>query len=276
MKRKIEGVPIATILKEREVVVSGARALEVTFKYIDVKDSKVLVNVYILKDKDVYIITLEDKDRFYSTFTQILSTFKFIEKTPKITLSYIDVSFSSSVKGTISLTSPDAKIEETKYISCLASIPGKKEYDGNFTLNFKESSLDLGRMFFAEGTGHDGTLFTKKLNPDNPEQDFIILFQYGSCNFEIAKFYRYDFVNQKLMQYKFRKKNGSIQNEIYGGLLDIPPSEDLISRLDVLPSRDFISKFYDNGIGKVRATKWRFNNKNNIFEEVYSWLEELE
>jgi len=69
------------------------------------------------------------------------------------------------------------------------------------------------------------------------------------------------------MQYKFRRKNGQIWNEIY-----VSPTDDF---LEILPSKDFISKAYDNSIVKYRVTKWRFNDEENIFEEVDSWLEEL-
>ena len=121
-------------------------------------------------------------------------------------------------------------------------------------------------MTFIEDSHHDGTLWIKKLNPKN-DQDFIILLQYLSCNSERARFYGYDFTRQDLIQYKFRRKNGEINNEIYVG-----PRDDF---LEVLHSKDFISEVYDNSIGKYKSIKWRFNSKENIFEEIESWLKDL-
>lgn len=84
LKRKIEKVPIAVVLEEREIIVNSIKAIEVTFRYTNVKDSKVLIKVYIPKDNDVYKITLADKNLFYPLFNQMLSTFRFIGEVEEI------------------------------------------------------------------------------------------------------------------------------------------------------------------------------------------------
>lgn len=196
---------------------------------------------------------------------KILSTLRFLEG-QKINLSYADVGFSKDIQGKIYLSSQDVIIQETKNIFCGAPVAGKKQYEGNFNLEFKESSFNLGEMFFAEGTAHDGTIIVRKLNPENPNQDFVILFQYGSCNHEIVQIYGYDFLNKKLAQLKFKRRDGGMQNEIYVGA---------DGDFEVLASKEIIEKFYDNSIGKNRVTKWKFDNKENIFKEIDSRLEEL-
>ncbi len=173
-----------------------------------------------------------------------------------------DVHFSDEVQGTVYLTSADADPEIIKNSYCGGSA-GSREYRGDFTLSFRDSNLGLGALVFDENSRHDGALLIKKLNPDN-EQDFIIILQYGTCNFEMAKFYGYDLASSKLMRYEFRRKDGFMQDEIYVG----PREEDF----EVLSSREFVTEVYDNSIGKYRVSRWRFNDGENVFEEVESWL----
>ena len=167
-------------------------------------------------------------------------------------LSSTDVYFSEEKQGKIALYSPDMRIDENKSIWCGGPVVGSKKYQGNFYLSFEDLKLDIGAMNFIEDSRNDGKLWIKKLNPKN-NQDFIIILQYGSCNHNEAKFYGYDSVQEKLVQYKFRKKSGEIWNEIY-----VAPSDDF---LKILSSKNFSSTLND-------GLMWKFNDDENIFEEV--------
>lgn len=167
-------------------------------------------------------------------------------------LSSADVYFSEEEQGKVLLYSPDMKIGENKSIWCGGPVIGSKKYQGNFYLSFKNSELNIGEMNFIEDSRNDGELWIKKLNPKN-NQDFIIVLQYGSCNHNEAKFYGYDFVQKKLVQYKFKKKDGKIWNEIY-----VAPADDF---LNILSSKNFSSTLND-------GLMWKFNDKENIFKEI--------
>jgi hypothetical protein len=167
-------------------------------------------------------------------------------------LSSVDVYFSEEKQGKITLYSPDMKIDENKSIWCGGPVIGSKKYQGNFYLSFENSKLNIGKMNFIEDSRNDGKLWIKKLNPKN-NQDFIVILQYGSCNYNEAKFYGYDFVQKKLVQYKFKKKSGEIWDEIYVGPTD--------NFLKILSSKNFSSTLNDGLL-------WKFNDEENIFEEI--------
>ncbi len=167
-------------------------------------------------------------------------------------LSSADVYFSEEEQGKITLYSPDMKIDENKSIWCGGPVVRSKKYQGNFYLSFEDSKLDIGEMNFIEDSRNDGKLWIKKLNPKN-NQDSIVILQYGSCNHNEAKFYGYDFEQEKLVQYKFKKKSGEIWDEIY-----VAPADNF---LKILSSKNFSSTLND-------GLMWRFNDKENIFEEI--------
>ena len=167
-------------------------------------------------------------------------------------LSSADVYFSKENQGKVALYSPDMKTDENKSIWCGGPVVGAKKYQGNFYLSFKDSELNIGEMNFIRDSRNNGELWIKKLNPKN-NQDFIVIFQYGSCNHNEAKFYGYDSAQKKLVQYKFKNKSGEIWDEIY-----VAPSDDF---LKILSSKNFSSTLNDGLI-------WRFDSKDNIFEEI--------
>ena len=164
-------------------------------------------------------------------------------------LSSANVYFSKENQGKVLLYSPDMKIGENKSIWCGGPVIGSKKYQGNFYLSFEDSELNIGKMNFIEDSCNDGKLWIKKLNPKN-NQDFIVILQYGSCNHNEAKFYGYDFVQKKLVQYKFKKKSGEIWNEIY-----VAPADNF---LKILSSKNFSSTLND-------GLMWKFNDEENIF-----------
>ncbi len=206
------------------------------------------------------------KNKYSGNIDEILQKEPSMLTGSKIHLSTANVYFSEDVQGIFSLDLSNAEIKIIKYPYGGAPVVGAKQYAGEAILSFGESKLNLGKRTFVENTSHDGVLLVKKLNPNN-DQDFIIIPQYGTSSWEMVRFYGYDFMNQSLMQYNFKYKNGKIWNEIC-----VSPIKDNL--LEILFSKDFISRGYDNSIGKFRVCKWRFNNEENIFKEVESWLEE--
>lgn len=169
-------------------------------------------------------------------------------RTGEITISNANVYFSETAKGEVSLYSPNVEVRITKFSYCGAPVKGAKEYSGDFYFSFGESKLSLGKMYFAENTYHDGNFIIKQLDTVNLRRDFIVILQYGTCSWEFARFYRYDFKNQALEQYHFKWHNENKTPEI---ALSLTKGE----LLEILPNKDFISRSYDNSIGKFRMSK---------------------
>jgi len=117
---------------------------------------------------------------------------------------------------------------------------------------------------FAEGTFHNGELFVLKLNPQANE-DFIAFGQYGSCNGDYLEFYRFDLVAKKIVPIFFRTKNDS-EMGVYVGL---GRTGDIKSVVEILPSREFITRGYNNATG-YEASKWKFDASQKTFVEVAS------
>ncbi|MFH1233888.1 MAG: hypothetical protein V1649_04555 [Patescibacteria group bacterium] len=208
-------------------------------------------------------------------YNQMLFTFKFLNESDvnnsKINLSSTPVNFSQEIKGTLSLNLINAVVGVVGEGDIYAGAPvaGAKTYTGDAVLSFEgsnsqKSELALGKIVFVENTFHDGNILIKKLNPVN-DQDFIVIPQYGTSNFEMVKFYGYDLVQKKLIQYNFKWGVGSITNEIYF----FPREADF----KILPSKEFVVKVYDNSIGKYRVYQWKFNGRENIFELLDSKIE---
>lgn len=190
-------------------------------------------------------------------------------KNSRTPLSKAHVYFSPNAQGTVSLYSPNIKIEKNNFSYCGAPVEGAKEYSGDFYLSFGKLRLSLGRMVFVENTSHGGNFIIKQLDRENLRRDFIILLQYGTCCWEFAKIYGYDFKKQNLIQYSFKWHNANLTRDIsFSWTKDSP--------LKILPNKDLIFRVYDNSICKFRVSEFRLNNKENIFEEVEHWIEPLD
>jgi len=201
------------------------------------------IYIYDIAYREEVIENVPDWPEKKTNIDKILSTFQFLENnSAKIILASKDIYFSDKIKGQISL--------ETYY--------------GDAQLSFKAadaiiSELFLGSMTFTESRYQ---LMVKKLNPKN-NQDFIVLQVVVTSNSDAASFYGYDFSKNKLIKYIFQQENNATTGVIY------------FQNIDFLSSKDFVTRFYDNGIGKIRVATWRFDDQNNIFKQINFNLETL-
>ncbi len=206
--------------------------------------------------------------KLFSFFVLLIITFAgiflyfFLKSTsepPGEPLSKNNVYFSNNIKGEITLHSLDQRVEKSGDVpSCLMPKKGMEIITGHFSLRFKGQGMGLGEMSFVKNTPYDGTLNIMKLDPES-DQDFIIIYQYGSCNFNLTRIYGYDLKTNYLIQYSFLKKNNEKIDEVNG----------MVEQLS--SSKEFTTQYYDNGSGTNKVSKWKFNNKNGAFEEVQSW-----
>ena len=104
-----------------------------------------------------------------------------------------------------------------------------------------------------------------KLNPTS-DQDFIAISQYGACNYNELSLYSFDLQKQQLRQYQFQSQQGELLDKVA-----IDPSG--VVKFEILPTREFITRFYNNARGTLELTQWRFNPQNGVFSTVRSWTE---
>jgi len=263
------------IVSQEEITFKGYKTLKVESVAV-YEEKKSMYTFYCINFPPSPII-ISFGDQFKSQANQILSTFKFVEPTKKIVLSTKKVYFFENAQGEINLYSHDFDVETTVDLSSeplkpgesgiycgTAQSAGKKVYEGNFKLSFQGRDSDIGSKMFAEGTFHNGELFVLKLNPQANE-DFIAFGQYGSCNGDYLEFYRFDLVAKKIVPIFFRTKNDS-EMGVYVGL---GRTGDIKSVVEILPSREFITRGYNNATG-YEASKWKFDASQKTFVEVAS------
>ncbi len=172
---------------------------------------------------------------------------------------------------------PDEKksISKSEHLSCRYPNVGTRIYTGNYYLTvvpsfetnnntevFKNTKLNIGKYEFVEGTLRNGELKAFRFGPSKSRSN-VILYSDAVCNMQSAHFFGYDFKQNKLVQYKFKMENGVIENFIHVG----PGIED-IGVNDMEKTGVFETKYYNNLIGDIIVTKWRFSASDNMFYQI--------
>ncbi len=166
-------------------------------------------------------------------------------------------------------------ISTSEHLSCRYPYLGTKIYNGNYQLIvdasfetnpktevFKDAKFDLGKREFVEGTLRNGELKAFRFGPSESMSN-VILYSNAVCNMQSAHFYGYDFKQNKLVQYRFKMEDGTVKNSIEVG----PGIEDIdIDAMEKTGSFD--TKYYNNVLGDMIITRWRFNSSDNIFYQV--------
>ncbi|HEY9605967.1 MAG TPA: hypothetical protein V6C85_30450 [Allocoleopsis sp.] len=178
-------------------------------------------------------------------------------------LTRLQATFSSQQQGEVLIGSehPQVYVRHSPNIYCGAG-EGDTEYSGNFVLTYKQHQLNLGQMTFNSNR-HQVKLV--KLNPTS-DQDFIAISQYGACNYNELSLYSFDLQKQQLRQYPFQSQQGELFDKVL-----IDPGD--VIKFEILPTREFITRFYNNTKGKLEVTQWRFNPNKGVFQTVRSWTE---
>ncbi|HEY9724984.1 MAG TPA: hypothetical protein V6D50_00925 [Chroococcales cyanobacterium] len=178
-------------------------------------------------------------------------------------LTRLQAAFSSQQQGEVLIYSehPQTYVRKSGDIYCGAG-EGDTEYSGNFVLTYKQHQMNLGQMTFNSNR-HQVKLV--KLNPTSG-QDFIAISQYGACNYNELSLYSFDLQKQQLRQYQFHSPQGELLDKV-----SIAPGS--VVKFDILPTREFITRFYNNVRGKLEVTQWRFNPNRGVFQTVRSWAE---
>ena len=133
---------------------------------------------------------------------------------------------------------------------------------GYSDLNWQDSLLDLGSWSFVERTAWDGQLEVEQFDPSG-YKNFLVLYGYGSCNTMFATVFGYDFAEGKLVNYKFLKKDGKIEDGVAVSQGQRPLKKSAEGNL--------LSRLYNQSTGKFNYTEWKFDPKTNTFKELKSW-----
>lgn len=182
--------------------------------------------------------------------------------------SSIQASFPQIGEVTIYLYSSDEKHGTVEFPYCGGGL-GAKTYDGAYELVLVRNGeaidrLPVGNLSFVENYPFDGQLRMEAARVGKEQKIFITLFQYRSCNMNEVLVFGCNEMEGKLFQSLFVRKEG------HEAAAYVNPNQ---TRLLVESEDRFISRFYDNSVGKFRATEWEFDPAEQRFEEVNYWEE---
>ncbi|MBI5138498.1 MAG: hypothetical protein HZA95_01725 [Candidatus Vogelbacteria bacterium] len=155
----------------------------------------------------------------------------------------------------VNLLSSDQKTSIKPEPGYCGAPAGTEIYSGNYVLTANSGAvLDLGTLQFAKGTASDGKLVVEQLDP-NGYKDFIIMYQYASCNGTFMYVYGYDWARKKIVQYNFISKNGQ-------------SSRDVFTRgYKKSQKGNLITSAYDNSVGRTIISEWVFDSTRGAFVE---------
>ncbi len=203
---------------------------------------------------------------------------------------YQEESFSStSIEGPdkstvrVYLYASDETQDIEKNLSCPSPAIGAKTYSGHYQLildpstvlpyglneglppfKWTDAKIDIGSLWLVEDMPWDGHLQTIQVDPKG-RKNAVFLFQSTGCNTMAILLYGYDFNKKQFIQYKFKHLDGSIEDTASTG----PGFSFNLAPYAV--NNIIETGYYDNGIGKVIHTQWKFNADDNSFHEVRSW-----
>lgn len=191
-------------------------------------------------------------------------------------------------KVKVYLYAPDEKILKVENIYCGAPLVGATVYHGHYQLildastfvsdtpggqtqtTLKDSTIDISELEFIEGTYHDGQILIEQLDP-NGYKNFIVIYNYGSCNGEMIRVYGYDLGKNSLVLYKFRNKSGELNDDAFLS----PTANFSLKPLTKSKEGNLITKSYSQITGKNEVSEWKFVGEKGEFQEIRHYQESL-
>jgi len=184
-------------------------------------------------------------------------------------------------KVKVYLYAPNEMVTKVENIYCGAPVIGASLYRGHYQLILdastltmedsgfqphikpRDSKIDIGEYEFVGGTYHDGQIITDQLDP-NDYRNFIIIYSYGSCNSETIRVYGYDLLKDSLVLYKFRDRNGKVEDSACISTTADFPVKPLIKSKD----GNLVTRCYSQITGKNEVSEWKFILGKGEFQEI--------